>query len=115
MLVGIWRLFLLPSLKTAIINLDDEFGRALAKEVRDHVCVWGCSLKEDISEYKEYADYFVNALEIKSFDRGFHLSVATPKGSGHFDIPLLVIILTDFVRRLFSTILANSQSKKANS
>ena len=83
------RLFYTPGLGAAVINLDDEFGRKLAKEVREHVCVWGFSLKEDVSVYKEYADYFVNALEIKPFDRGYHLSVATPKGSGHFNLPLL--------------------------
>ncbi len=83
------RLFYTPGLGAAVINLDDAFGRELAKEVREHVCVWGYSLKEDVSVYKDYADYFVNALEIKPFEKGCHLSVATPKGSGHFDIPLL--------------------------
>jgi UDP-N-acetylmuramoyl-L-alanyl-D-glutamate--2,6-diaminopimelate ligase len=83
------RLFYTPGLGAAVINLDDEFGRVLAKEVRDHVCVWGYSLEKEISAYKDYADYFVNALEIKPFERGCHLSVATPKGSGHFEIPLL--------------------------
>ena len=83
------RLFYTPGLGAAVINLDDEFGRELAKEVRDHVCVWGYSLKSDISAYEEYADYFVNALEIQPFDRGCHLSVSTPKGRGHFDLPLL--------------------------
>ena len=83
------RLFRTPGLGSAVINLDDEYGRELAKEVREHVCVWGYSLKEDISAYKEYADYFVHALEIKPFERGCHLSVATPKGEAKFDIPLV--------------------------
>jgi len=83
------RLFYTPGLGSAVINLDDAFGRELAKEVREHVCVWGYSLKADISEYREYADYFVNVLEMTPFERGYHLSVVTPKGAGHFDIPLL--------------------------
>ncbi len=83
------RLFYTPGLGSAVINLDDEFGRELAKEVREHVCVWGYSLKKDISAYKEYADYFVNVLEMSPFDRGYHLNVSTPKGCGHFDVPLL--------------------------
>ncbi len=83
------RLFYTPGLGAAVINLDDEYGLKLAKEVRDHVCVWGYSLKKDISEYKDYADYFVNAQEIKPFERGYHLSIATPKGEACFDIPLL--------------------------
>lgn len=83
------RLFYTPGLGAAVINLDDEFGRALAKEVRSHVCVWGYSLKADISDYEDCADYFVHALEIKPFERGAHLSVTTPKGKGQFDLPLL--------------------------
>ena len=83
------RLFYTPGLGAAVINLDDEFGRKLAKEVRDHVCVWGYSMQPDISAYQDLADYFVHALEIKPFEKGFHLSVKTPKGAGHFEIPLL--------------------------
>jgi UDP-N-acetylmuramoyl-L-alanyl-D-glutamate--2,6-diaminopimelate ligase len=83
------RLFCTPGLGTAVINLDDEYGRSLAKEVREHVCVWGYSLNADVTAYKEYADYFVNAIEIKPFERGCHLSVETPGGSAEFDIPLI--------------------------
>jgi len=83
------RLFCTPGLGSAVINLDDEYGRSLAKEVREHVCVWGYSLKADVTAYKEYADYFVNAIEIKPFERGCHLSVTTPGGSAKFDIPLI--------------------------
>jgi UDP-N-acetylmuramoyl-L-alanyl-D-glutamate--2,6-diaminopimelate ligase len=83
------RLFYTPGLGSAVINLDDDFGRALAREVREHVCVWGYSLKADISEYEDCADYFVNALEVKPFERGSHLSVSTPRGDTVFDVPLL--------------------------
>jgi len=83
------RLFYTPGLGSAVINLDDEFGRTLAKEVREHVCVWGYSLEPDVSAYEDCADYLVTALDIKPFERGCHLSVSTPKGDGKFDIPLL--------------------------
>ena len=83
------RLFYTPGLGAAVINLDDDYGLELAKEVRDHVCVWGYSLKKDVSEYKGCADHFINAQEIKPFERGYHLSVSTPKGEACFDIPLL--------------------------
>lgn len=83
------RLFYTPGLGAAVINLDDEFGRTLAKEVKENVCVWGYSLEKDISAYQGLADYFVNALEIKPFEHGYHLSVSTPKGEACFDIPLL--------------------------
>lgn len=83
------RLFYTPGLGSAVINLDDAFGRELAREVREHVCVWGYSLNADVSECKDCADYFVNALEIKPFERGSHLKVSTPRGEVEFDIPLL--------------------------
>ena len=83
------RLFYTPGLGSAVINLDDAFGRALAREVREHVCVWGYSLKADVSEYEGCADYFVNALDIKPFERGSHTLVSTPGGEAEFDVPLL--------------------------
>jgi len=83
------RLFYTPGLGAAVINLDDEYGRKLAKEVREHVNVWGFSLSDDISSYEDCADYFVNAKQIQAYERGFHLTVETPKGEGCFDLPLL--------------------------
>jgi UDP-N-acetylmuramoyl-L-alanyl-D-glutamate--2,6-diaminopimelate ligase len=83
------RLFYTPGLGAAVINLDDEFGRSLAQEVREHVCVWGYSMKKDVSEYEDCADYLVHALDYVPFDRGYHLTVQTPRGEGCFDIPLL--------------------------
>ena len=83
------RLFYTPGLGSAVINMDDAFGRELGREVRDHVGVWGYSMKADVSEYHDCADYFVHAKSIEPFERGYHLSVITPKGAGHFDIPLL--------------------------
>lgn len=83
------RLFFTPGLGSAVINLDDEYGRMLAKEVREHVCIWGYSLKTDISEYKEFADYFVHAVDVNPVERGYRLSVVTPKGNAKFDVPLV--------------------------
>ena len=83
------RLFYTPGLGAAVINMDDEFGRELAREVRDHVCVWGYSLQSDVSDFEDCADYLVYAKEIEPFERGSHLSVVTPKGAGRFDVPLL--------------------------
>ena len=101
------RLFYTPGLGSAVINLDDDFGRTLAKEVRDHVCVWGYSLEKDVSAYEEYADYFINATEIKPFERGCHLSVSTPKGDGCFDIPLLGRFNVSNAMAVLSTLLVS--------
>ena len=104
------RLFYTPGLGAAVINLDDEFGRKLAVEVRDHVCVWGYSLEKDISAYKDHADYFVNAQEIKPFERGYHLSVSTPKGEACFDIPLLGRFNVSNALAVLSTLLVSQFS-----
>jgi len=104
------RLFYTPGLGSAVINLDDEFGRSLAKEVREHVCVWGYSLEKDVSKYQDYADYFVNAQEIKPFDRGTHLSVLTPGGEACFDIPLLGRFNVSNALAVLSTLLVSQFS-----
>jgi UDP-N-acetylmuramoyl-L-alanyl-D-glutamate--2,6-diaminopimelate ligase len=104
------RLFYTPGLGAAVINLDDEFGRKLAQEVRDHVCVWGYSLEKDVSAYKNLADYFVSAEEIKPFERGYHLSVCTPKGEACFDIPLLGRFNVSNALAVLSTLLVSQFS-----
>ncbi|MCK4833558.1 MAG: UDP-N-acetylmuramoyl-L-alanyl-D-glutamate--2,6-diaminopimelate ligase, partial [Gammaproteobacteria bacterium] len=104
------RLFYTPGLGAAVINLDDEFGRKLAEEVRDHVCVWGYSLEKDVSAYKDIADYFVNAQAIKPFERGYHLSVSTPKGEACFDIPLLGRFNVSNALAVLSTLLVSQFS-----
>ena len=83
------RLFSVPGLKTAIINLDDDFGRELAKECRSRLCIWGYSMHSDIQQTCECADYIVVAEKIEATETGYRLSVKTPKGSGCFDICLL--------------------------
>ena len=83
------RLFYTPGLGAAVINMDDAFGRELAREVREHVCVWGYSQQSDTSGFEDCADYLVYAKDVQPFEGGWHLSVVTPKGAGHFDIPLL--------------------------
>ena len=104
------RLFYTPGLGAAVINLDDEFGRTLAREVRDHVCVWGYSLEKDVSAYKDCADYFVNTKEIKPFEHGYHLSVSTPKGEASFDIPLMGRFNVSNALAVLSTLLVSQFS-----
>jgi UDP-N-acetylmuramoyl-L-alanyl-D-glutamate--2,6-diaminopimelate ligase len=83
------KLFLMPGLKTAVINLDDVFGRELAKEFSKRLCVWGYSVCPDITDLKQYSDYIVHACGIESVENGYRLTVKTPKGSGVFSIGLL--------------------------
>ena len=83
------KLFSVPGLKTAIINLDDEFGRELAKDCKSRLCVWGYSMQSDIQQTCECADYIIVTEKIEATETGYRLSVKTPKGSGSFDINLL--------------------------
>ncbi len=104
------RLFYTPGLGAAVINLDDEFGRKLAAEVRDHVCVWGYSLEKSVSAYEGLADYFVNTTEIKPFEHGYHLCVSTPKGEACFDVPLLGRFNVSNALAVLSTLLVSQFS-----
>lgn len=83
------KLFSVPGLKVAIINLDDEFGRELAKECKSSLCVWGYCTQEITPQISECADYLVVTKNIEATKMGYRLAVKTPKGSGRFDINLL--------------------------
>lgn len=104
------RLFHTPGLGAAVINMDDTFGRELAKSVREHVCVWGYSLKSDITDYQDCADYFVHALEVKPFERGSSIKVSTPKGEGQFDIPMLGRFNVENALAVLATLLVSQLS-----
>ena len=106
------RLFYTPGLGAAVINLDDEFGRELAREVQDHVSVWGYSLERDISSYKDCADYFVNVQQLKPFEHGYHLTVQTPKGEASFDLPLLGRFNVSNALAVLATLLVSTFSLK---
>jgi UDP-N-acetylmuramoyl-L-alanyl-D-glutamate--2,6-diaminopimelate ligase len=83
------RLFFMPGLKVAIINLDDEYGRQLAAECREHLCVWGYSTLADVSAIESLADFMVHAKSVEANENGLDLTVVTPKGSGHMHLALL--------------------------
>ena len=83
------KLFSMPGLKTAIINIDEQFGRELAKECKSRLCVWGYSMQSDIQHSCDCADYIVVTENIEATKTGYRLTVKTPKGSGSFDINLL--------------------------
>jgi len=83
------KLFSVSGLKVAIINLDDEFGRELAKECRSSLCVWGYCTGEVTEQISECADYIVVSSEVEATKTGYRLSVKSPRGSGCFEIKLL--------------------------
>lgn len=83
------KLFATRGLKSAVINLDDEFGRSLAKTCRQGLTVYGYSTSADAGALASCADFIVYAKSIEPTAHGFNVNVATPKGSGYFELNLL--------------------------
>lgn len=101
------KLFSMPGLRVAVINLDDAFGRELAEEFKGRLCVWGFSTWPDVSALEIYADFIVHARTIESITNGFHLTVKTPKGSGVFDVGLLGLFNVSNVLATLATLLVS--------
>ena len=83
------KLFKTESLKSAVINLDDEFGRLLAERYRRRLTLYGYSTSADPDSIKPYADFVVHSKSVVPTSRGFEINVATPKGVGYFELGLL--------------------------
>ncbi|MGD8640438.1 MAG: UDP-N-acetylmuramoyl-L-alanyl-D-glutamate--2,6-diaminopimelate ligase [Gammaproteobacteria bacterium] len=75
-------LFDTPSLKTAIINVDDDFGRDLASSLQGKLQVIRYGITHD-------TDVDVRASKVRLDNAGLHFDVITPKGSGIVSSPLL--------------------------
>ena len=104
------KLFYTPGLKAAVINLDDAFGRELAAECRNHVCVWGYSMRQDVTSLSECADYLVHTTEILPYETGFRLTVRTPQGAAKLDVPLLGRFNVSNVLAVLATLLISQTS-----
>jgi UDP-N-acetylmuramoyl-L-alanyl-D-glutamate--2,6-diaminopimelate ligase len=99
------RLFHMPGLQAAVINLDDAFGRVLAAECKGRLCVWGYSTRADVSELEQYADFIVHTRSIEAIENGMHLNLVTPKGScscetgllGHFNVSNILAVLASLL------------------
>ncbi len=83
------KLFYMPGLRAAVINLDDEFGRVLAAECKDRMNVWGYSTRADITEVERYASHIVHAHTVTAGAEGLRLGLHTPQGDGVLEIGLL--------------------------
>ena len=85
------KLFFMPGLKAAVINLDDAFGRELAAQCRAHLTVWGysCDTAADVQQLAQQADFLVRATAIESDREGLAIAVHTPGGVGHVRSGLL--------------------------
>lgn len=102
------KLFFMPGLRVAIINLDDAFGRELAQECKQHLCVWGYSTRSDVSALEHYANFIVHARTVERIENGFHLTVKTPKGSSSFNVGLLGSFNVSNVLATLTTLLVSN-------
>ncbi len=78
------RLFEMPSLRRAIVNTDDAFGRALASSLNPLIM-----LGYGVGESPLPAAQTVRATSIESRQTGLHFKVRTPCGSGEISTRLL--------------------------
>ena len=83
------KLFETAGLKSAVINLDDEFGRALAQKYKQRLTVYGYSLAAETGALEACADFIVHAKSVKAVRHGFEINLATPKGAGYVELKLL--------------------------
>ena len=102
------KLFSMPGLRAAIINLDDAYGRELAEECKQRMCVWGYSTSSDVSALECYANFIVHTRTIEAIENGFHLTVKTPKGSGGFNLGLLGAFNVSNALACLTTLLVNN-------
>ncbi|MCG8058170.1 MAG: UDP-N-acetylmuramoyl-L-alanyl-D-glutamate--2,6-diaminopimelate ligase [Candidatus Thiodiazotropha endolucinida] len=82
------RLFQLPGLRRAVINLDDPFGRQLAESLCQRVPVYGYSIDADTT-LPDGVQGWVRATGLQATGSGLSLSVSTPAGECQLQSGLL--------------------------
>ncbi len=82
------KLFQLPGLRCAVLNLDDAFGRDLLEKIPAGIQVIGYSL-ELIEDMPDRLDGWVLAREVVPNSDGMQIKVQTSSGSGKFSSKLL--------------------------
>lgn len=107
------KLFFMPGLQTAVINLDDEYGRSLARECKGHLTVWGYSTQPELKDWPDYAGHLVQATALKAVANGFEMTVKTPQGNAELQIALLGWFNASNVLAVLATLLINDLSLAA--
>ena len=104
------KLFFMPGLNAVVINLDDDYGRVLAKECKNRLSVWGYSMQAGFDNWQGYADYFVHAENIAAVVQGFEVAVNTPQGEAKLSLPLLGGFNVSNALAVLSILLINDMS-----
>jgi len=104
------KLFEVAGLKSAVINLDDAYGRILAQKYRKHLTVYGYSTSSDDGSFASCTDFVVYAKSIKATQHGFEINVVTPKGAGYFELNLLGEFNVSNALAVLATLLLNNMA-----
>ena len=80
------KLFQQKNMKSAVINLDDEFGRQLVHEFNDKLDIWGYATQ---TEENCGLKNIVSASDIKAHAQGLSLHVCSPKGEADVNLNLM--------------------------
>ncbi|NOR51596.1 MAG: UDP-N-acetylmuramoyl-L-alanyl-D-glutamate--2,6-diaminopimelate ligase, partial [Gammaproteobacteria bacterium] len=75
------KLFAMPGLKSAVINIDDRFGRKLMAEISDEIALYSYSLDDRSAA--------VYASELQLHQHGLMMHVITPWGVGELNSHLM--------------------------
>jgi len=75
------KLFAMPGLKSAVVNIDDRFGRKLMGEISDEVALYSYSLDDKSA--------VIYASEVKLHQHGLTMQVVTPWGEGELHSHLM--------------------------
>jgi UDP-N-acetylmuramoyl-L-alanyl-D-glutamate--2,6-diaminopimelate ligase len=102
------KLFETEGLKSAVINLDDDFGCILAEKYRGRLTVYGYSISADIGALESCTDFIVYAKSLKATRHGFEINVVTPKGGGYFELSLLGSFNVSNALAVLATLLLNN-------
>ncbi|MES9862247.1 MAG: UDP-N-acetylmuramoyl-L-alanyl-D-glutamate--2,6-diaminopimelate ligase [Candidatus Thiodiazotropha sp. LLP2] len=82
------RLFEMSGVSSAVINLDDPFGRALAESLSGKMAVFGYAVESD-TIVPEGLQGWVVAKQVKPSQRGLSISIETPEGAGLLESALM--------------------------
>ena len=79
------QLFTREAVKNVVVNLDDETGKVLAKELYQSKNVWGYSLSP--IECDDYNCVYADSITVN--ESGFNVAAVTPVGDVELTVPLL--------------------------
>ncbi|MDH5433504.1 MAG: UDP-N-acetylmuramoyl-L-alanyl-D-glutamate--2,6-diaminopimelate ligase [Gammaproteobacteria bacterium] len=81
------QLFYTPDLENAVINMDDKFGRKIAKNQKVNAKKWLVSCREPMAGSD--VDQWIWIEDVVFSLEGIHAKVFTPWGTGKLDSPLI--------------------------